>query len=85
VAIYPLRSSIRGGNRGICFFTLLSIHCTWELLTMSPESGLNLKGGRFPKGQSGNPKGKPKRAGNRKTMISQNVAETAVPKSLEFC
>jgi hypothetical protein len=32
---------------------------TWELLTMSPESGLNLQGGRFPKGRSGNLKGKP--------------------------
>ncbi len=36
---------------------------------MSPESSLNLQGGRFQKGQSGNPKSKPKGAGNRTTII----------------
>ncbi len=39
----------------------------------SPESGLNLQGGRFQKGQSGNPKGKPKGARNRTTMIAQDL------------
>ncbi len=36
---------------------------------MSPESSLNLQGGRFEKGQSGNPKSKPKGAGNWTTII----------------
>jgi len=42
---------------------------------MSPESSLNLQDGRFPKGQSGNPKGKPKGTRNRTTVISQNLLE----------
>jgi hypothetical protein len=42
---------------------------------MSPESSLNLQGGRFPKGQSGNPKGKPKGTRNRTTIIAQDLLE----------
>jgi len=42
---------------------------------MSPESSLNLQGGRFPKGRSGNPKGKPKGARNRTTVIAQTLLE----------
>lgn len=42
---------------------------------MSPESSLNLQGGRFPKGQSGNPKGKPKGTRNRTTLLAQNLLE----------
>ena len=42
---------------------------------MSPESSLNLQGGRFQKGQSGNPKGKPKGTRNRTTIIAQTLLE----------
>ncbi len=42
---------------------------------MSPESSLNLQGGRFQKGRSGNPKGKPKGARNRTTLIAQTLLE----------
>jgi hypothetical protein len=42
---------------------------------MSPESSLNLQGGRFQKGQSGNPKGKPKGARNRTTLIAQTLLD----------
>jgi hypothetical protein len=42
---------------------------------MSPEFSLNLQDGRFKKGQSGNPKGKPKGTRNRTTLIAQNLLE----------
>ena len=34
-----------------------------------------MQGGRFQKGQSGNPKGKPKGTRNRTTIVSQNLLE----------
>ena len=42
---------------------------------MSPESSLNLQGGRFQKGQSGNPQGKPKGARNATTILAQNLLD----------
>ncbi len=42
---------------------------------MSPESTLNLQGGRFQKGQSGNPQGKPKGARNATTIVAQNLLD----------
>lgn len=42
---------------------------------MSPESNLHLQGGRFQKGRSGNPKGKPKGARNKTTVIAQSLLE----------
>jgi hypothetical protein len=42
---------------------------------MSPESSLNLQGGRFQKGQSGNLQGKPKGTRNRTTILAQNLLE----------
>ncbi len=55
---------------------------------MSPESGLNLQGGRFQKGQSGNPAGKPKGTRNRTTVIAQHLfdgeAEALVRKVVEL-
>ncbi|MGC9965691.1 MAG: DUF5681 domain-containing protein [Syntrophobacteraceae bacterium] len=55
---------------------------------MSPESSLNLQGGRFQKGQSGNPKGKPKGARNRTTLIAQTLldgqAEALVEKVVQL-
>jgi hypothetical protein len=47
---------------------------------MSPEFSLNLQDGRlqdgrFQKGQSGNPKGKPKGTRNRTTLIAQCLLE----------
>jgi hypothetical protein len=42
---------------------------------MSSEPSLNSQGGRFKKGQSGNPNGKPKGARNRATMIAQHLLD----------
>ena len=42
---------------------------------MSPEFSLNLQGGRFQKGQSGNPKGRPKGSRNRTTLIAQALID----------
>ncbi|MGA2404716.1 MAG: DUF5681 domain-containing protein [Syntrophobacteraceae bacterium] len=55
---------------------------------MIPESNLNLQDGRFQKGQSGNPKGKPKGTRNKTTVIAQNLldgeAEALVRKAVEL-
>ncbi len=55
---------------------------------MSPESSMNLQGGRIQKGQSGNPNGKPKGTRNRTTVIAQGLidgqAETLVRKVVEL-
>src|SRR5208337_1408975 len=51
-----------------------TIHSSLEL-AMSPESSLNLQGGRFQKGQSGNPQGKPKGTRNATTIVAQNLLD----------
>ncbi|HYA40879.1 MAG TPA: DUF5681 domain-containing protein [Syntrophobacteraceae bacterium] len=55
---------------------------------MSPESSLNLQDGRFKKGRSGNPAGKPQGARNRSTAIAQSLldgeAEALVRKVVEL-
>ena len=42
---------------------------------MSPESDLDSQGGRFQKGRSGNPDGRPKGSRNKTTLIAQSLLE----------
>ena len=42
---------------------------------MSPESDLDSQGGRFQKGRSGNPDGRPKGSRNKTTVIAQTLLE----------
>jgi hypothetical protein len=55
---------------------------------MSPESSLNLQGRPFQKGQSGNPKGRPKGSRNKTTLIAQALidgqAEALVKKAVQL-
>jgi len=42
---------------------------------MLPESDLDSQGGRFQKGRSGNPNGRPKGSRNKTTVIAQALLE----------
>ena len=42
---------------------------------MSPEFDLDSQGGRFQKGRSGNPNGRPKGSRNKATVIAQALLE----------
>ena|GEM_PF-298967 len=57
-------------------------------LAISPESSLNLQGGRFQKGQSGNPMDRPKGSRNKTTLMAEAIinghAEALVKKVVQL-